>query len=172
MVTNDGAPRGEKTFLLWNPTLKPGQTSQTNTERKFRRQLPIERGKAALAKKLRNGETTTAEPSGEVEVGVACSGTGAGLGAPRRDGTSAVTRCAGTVGDEGAEVVRVVRAGIAVNHVFKLPVVSSVLADGPRARRWKRQRQIVRRYGVNRRSVARRRVARVEFWSARVREVG
>lgn len=68
VVTNDGAPRGEKTFLLWNPTLKPGQTSQTNTERKFRRQLPIERGKAALAKKLRNGETTTAEPSGEVEI--------------------------------------------------------------------------------------------------------
>lgn len=70
VVTNDGAPRGIKTFLLWNPTLKPGQTSQTNTERKFRRQLPIERGKAALAKKLRNGETTTPaeKPPGEVEV--------------------------------------------------------------------------------------------------------
>ena len=69
VVTNDGAPRGEKTFLLWNPTLKPGQTSQTNTERKFRRQLPIERGKAALAKRLRNGEATTTTTAAEKQPG-------------------------------------------------------------------------------------------------------
>src|SRR6056300_657005 len=81
--------------------------------------------------------------------GVACSGTGAGLGAPRRDGTSAVTRCAGTVGDEGAEVVRAVRAGIAVTHVFKLAVASSVLVDRLRARRHERQRQAIRRCWVN-----------------------
>ena len=52
-VTNDGAPRGVKTFLLWNPMLKPGQSKQTNTERKFRRETVIERGKAALARRLR-----------------------------------------------------------------------------------------------------------------------
>ena len=52
-VTNDGAPRGLKTFLLWNPILKPGQSKQTNTERKFRRETVIERGKAALARRLR-----------------------------------------------------------------------------------------------------------------------
>lgn len=53
VVTNDGAPRGEKTFVLWNPRLKPG-TKTTNTNRKFRRVTAIERGKAALAKRLRD----------------------------------------------------------------------------------------------------------------------
>ena len=60
VVTNDGAPRGEKTFVLWNPRLKPG-TKTTNTNRKFRRVTAIERGKAALAKRLRDGKNDADE---------------------------------------------------------------------------------------------------------------
>jgi len=53
-VTNDGAPRGMKTFLMWNPAFKPGQAGVTNTARKFmRRPSAVDRGKAALAKRLR-----------------------------------------------------------------------------------------------------------------------
>lgn len=66
-VTNDGAPRGIKTFLMWNPSLKPGQTHQTNTERKFCRVSAIERGKAALAKKLRESSATAIEEETDVD---------------------------------------------------------------------------------------------------------
>ena len=66
-VTNDGAPRGVKTFLMWNPTLKPGQTHQTNTERKFSRLTAIERGKAALAKKLRANSATVSDEETDID---------------------------------------------------------------------------------------------------------
>ena len=76
-VTNDGAPRGVKTFLLWNPALKPGQSHQTNTERKFRRVTSIERGKAALAKKLRETSTLVDVPAEVEDIIVAADVEGA-----------------------------------------------------------------------------------------------
>ena len=44
VITDDGAPRGAKTFLLWNPALKPGgggggTEAMTNTARKFERRF-------------------------------------------------------------------------------------------------------------------------------------
>ena len=54
VVTNDGAPRGEKTFVLWNPLLKSRTKTTKKTNRKCRRSAVVERGKAATAKRLRD----------------------------------------------------------------------------------------------------------------------